>query len=85
MCMYSRVAWVLPDPEAPGELAGSTLGWLHMPEQPAHQAGAACFAGMQGHLRPVLFLLHSCGFWDFQENIPSLLGRMEDSFLRVPR
>lgn len=33
---------------------------------------------------PMLFLLLSCGFWDFQENIPSLLGRMEDSSLRLP-
>lgn len=35
---------------------------------------------MQEHLPPVLFLLHSCGFWDFQQSIPSLLGRMDDSF-----
>lgn len=81
--MYSRVAWVLPDPEAPGELAGSTLVWLCLSKQPAHQVGAVCFTSTQGHLPLMLFFLRSCDFWDFQ-NIPSLLGRMEDSFLRLP-
>lgn len=38
---------------------------------------------MQGHLPPVLFITRPCGFWGFQENIPSLWGRV-DSFLRLP-
>lgn len=80
--MSSRVAWVLSDPEAPGGMAGSTSGWLYLLDQ--EPGRNRVLRGTQGHLPPVLFLLRSCGFWDFQENIPPLLGRTEDSFLRLP-
>lgn len=44
-CAGTAVAWLLPDPNASGELAGSTLVYLYLLEQPSHQAGPARLAG----------------------------------------